>query len=333
MSLAQRVGQLFMVDCPSTAVASATVAALRTQHVGAVILDGTSDLSVGATRSITDQLQGYSSARVKLFIATDQEGGLVQRLQGPGFSTIPSAVQQGHRSLAALRRSAAVWGDQLRRAGVNVNLAPVLDTVPADSPGNPPIGDLDREYGHTPKAAARHGVAYALGMAHANVDATAKHFPGLGRVRGNTDTSSGVTDPTTRRNDPYLKPFVAAVNHGIPFVMMSTAIYTRIDPNRPAAFSRTIVTGMLRHELGFTGVVISDDIGAAAQVRSYSPQQRAVDFVAAGGDVVLTVEDSVVPQMSAALVTRARANATFRAKVDQAALHVLEAKQQRGLLH
>lgn len=333
MSLAQRVGQLFMVDCPSTGVAAATVAALRTNHVGAIILDGTSYDSVAATRAITDQLQGYASPHVKLFIATDQEGGLVQRLRGPGFSAIPSAVEQATLPPAAIRRDAASWGRELRRAGVNVNLAPVLDTVPSDSPGNPPIGDLDREYGHTPAHVARHGVAFAAGMADAGVDATAKHFPGLGRVAGNTDTTSGVTDSTTTRHDPYLRPYLAAVRHGVPFVMMSTAIYRRIDPGRPAAFSRTIVTGMLRGDLGFTGVVISDDLGAAVQVRGYTPGQRAVDFVAAGGDIVLTVDAGEVPAMAAALLARARANPAFRAKVNQAARHVLAAKARRGLLH
>jgi beta-N-acetylhexosaminidase len=333
MTQAQRVGQLFMVDCPTSGIRSATVTAIRRNHVGSVILDGNSTLGVRATRQITDKLQAIAPDRVKLFISTDQEGGLVQRLRGPGFSSIPSAVQQGRMRPPRLRSDAAIWGRQLRAAGVNVDLAPVLDTVPANSPGNPPIGDLDREYGHRPVVVARHGVAFALGLADARVDATGKHFPGLGRVAENTDSSSGVTDTVTTRHDRYLRPFAAAANHHVPFIMMSTAIYKRIDPGRPAAFSRTIVTGMLRGDLGFKGVIISDDISAAEQVSGYPAGRRAVNFVAAGGDIVLAVDPSVIAPMAKALLVRAQRHPAFRAKINAAALTVLQAKRARGLLH
>jgi beta-N-acetylhexosaminidase len=115
--------------------------------------------------------------------------------------------------------------------------------------------------------------------------------------------------------------------------MVSTAIYARIDPGVPAAFSRTIVTGMLRGDLGYRGVIISDDLGAAAQVRNVSAGQRAIRFVAAGGDVVLTVDASLAGAMTHALIARARNSAAFRRRVDAAALTVLQAKQAAGLLH
>jgi beta-N-acetylhexosaminidase len=332
MSEAQRVGQLFMVDCPTSGVRSATVTAIRRHHVGSVILDGDSYRSVQRIRHLTDRLQGFAPRNVRLFISTDQEGGLVQRLRGPGFSSIPSAVRQGQLPPATLRNDAAIWGRQLRAAGVNVDLAPVVDTVPANSPGNPPIGDLDREYGHRPVVVATHGVAFAQGLADAGIDATAKHFPGLGRVSQNTDTTSGVTDRVTTRHDRFLRPFAAAVKHDVPLVMMSTAIYRRIDPGRPAAFSRTIVSGMLRGDLGFTGVIISDDISAAKQVAGYPASRRAVNFVAAGGDVVLAVDPSVIAPMARALLARVHRRAGFKAKVDAAALTVLRAKHARGLL-
>jgi beta-N-acetylhexosaminidase len=333
MTEAQRVGQLLMVDCPTTGVAQATITAVQKYHVGAVILDDTSTLSVQQTATVTTGLQKLAPANDQLLISTDQEGGEVQRLQGPGFTRIPSAVVQGGWSASRLRKDAASWARQLRAAGVNVNLAPVLDTVPANSPGNPPIGDLDREYGRTPSAVAAHGVPVAEGLADGGVDATAKHFPGLGRVTGNTDTTSGVTDSVTTRHDAYLQPFASAIQAGIPFVMMSTAIYSRIDPNTPAAFSRTIVTGMLRDDLGFRGVIISDDLGAAQQVSGYSVGQRAVDFVAAGGDMVLTVSAPEASTMTRALLDKAGSDPAFAELVNAAALTVLEAKQARGLLH
>lgn len=335
MSEQERVGELLMVDCPSTGVAQATVNAIATNDVGSVILDNTNQLSVTQMAAITRSLQtqaANSGSRTKLLIATDQEGGEVQRLQGPGFSAIPSALDQGQIAPATLQADWTTWAKQLKAAGVNVDLGPVLDTVPPGFGSNPPIGDLDREYGHTPAVVSAHGVAVVAGLAAGGVDATVKHFPGLGRVRGNTDTTAGVTDTVTVRNDPYLAPYAAAVKAGAPLVMMSTAIYSKIDATEPAAFSKTIVTGILRGELGFKGVVISDDLGAAQQVASYTPGQRAVDFVAAGGDIVLTVDASQAPEMTAALLAKADADPSFKQLVDAAALRVLTAKANLGLL-
>jgi beta-N-acetylhexosaminidase len=332
MSERQRVGQLLMVDCPTSGVASATINAITVDHVGSVILDGTSTAGMQAIQTVTGQLQRLAPTGVRLFISTDQEGGLVQRLQGQGFTRIVSGVQQGTIAPRQLRRYARGWGNQLRDAGVNVNLAPVMDTVPANFGSNPPIGDLDREFGHTPQVVTAHGLAVLRGMLAAGVDPTVKHFPGLGRVTGNTDTTSGVTDTVTTRDDPYLGPFRAAVAAGVPFVMMSTAIYSHLDPGTPAAFSRPIVSGILRDSFGFHGVVISDDLGGAAQVSGYPVGQRAVRFIAAGGDMVLTVDASQAGPMTAALLARAHRDPGFRALVNAAALRVLQAKQVRGLL-
>jgi beta-N-acetylhexosaminidase len=207
-----------------------------------------------------------------------------------------------------------------------------MDTVPAGFGPNAPIGDLDREFGHTVAAVSSHGVAVVRGLAAGGVDATVKHFPGLGRVVGNTDTSSGVTDTVTTRHDAYLAPFATAIKAGVPFVMVSTAIYSQIDPHRPAAFSAIVIGDILRGDLGFTGVVISDDLGAAAQVSGYGVGRRAVEFLQAGGDLVLTVDASQAAEMAGALLAKAQNDTAFKAKVDAAALLVLEAKQARGLL-
>ena len=332
MSLPERVGQLLMVDCPSTSVAAATATAIEKYHVGSVILDGNSQLGVEATAAIVQQLQDRITRGPKLFVATDQEGGIVQRLRGPGFTSIPSAVQQGAEKPGQLQTDTTVWAGQLRAAGVNVDLAPVLDTVPAGSGSNPPIGDLDRNYGTTPDTVSSHGLAVAKGLAAAGIAATVKHFPGLGRVTQNTDTTAGVRDTITTADDPYLDPFAAAVKAGVPFVMMSTAIYTRLDPKNPAAFSSTIITGLLRDKLGFDGVVISDDLGAAKQVAHYPVAQRAVRFIAAGGDMVLTVDATQAKAMTAALIAKAEADPAFAALVDAAALRVLKAKQVAELI-
>lgn len=117
--------------------------------MGSVILTGRSTAGVGATAGVAATLERANPEAARLFVAADQEGGQVQVLRGPGFSNIPTALSQGHRAPGALRGDARQWGAQLRRAGVNVNLAPVLGTVPspAAARNNQPIGVFDREYG------------------------------------------------------------------------------------------------------------------------------------------------------------------------------------------
>ena len=203
---------------------------------------------------------------------------------------------------------------------------------PAAAAKNPPIGHFFREYGFTPALVSSRGGAFAAGLARAGVAASIKHFPGLGRVTANTDTTAGVTDTRDDPARPVPPPYAAAIKAGAPFVMMSTAIYARIDPARPAAFSKTVINTVLRGDLKFTGVVISDDLGNAKQVARWTPGARAVDFVRAGGDMVLTVNGALLQPMYAAVLAKAVADPVFRARVDSAALHVLTAKQGLGVL-
>jgi beta-N-acetylhexosaminidase len=329
MPLAARVGQLLMVGVPAAGSSDAALRQLSRYRVGGVILTGRSHAGTGATATLTARVRAAVPG-LPVLIATDQEGGAVQVLKGPGFSLLPSARSQGRLSPAELRAQARTWGGQLRAAGVRVDLAPVADTVPAGA-ANPPIGAFGRQYGSDPATVAAHASAFAAGLADAGVVPTAKHFPGLGRVGENTDVSSGVTDRVTTRTDAYLGPFRAVIRSGHPFVMMSTAVYSRIDPTRPAAFSPTVITGLLRHDLGFDGVVISDDLGAARQVSAVPTGDRAVRFVAAGGDLVLTVSPATLPAMFAALYDRAVRDPAFRAQVDRSAQRILLAKQRLGL--
>jgi beta-N-acetylhexosaminidase len=330
LPLAARVGQLLMVGVPAGGTGGAALRQLGRYRVGGVILTGRSRGGVAATAALTARIRAAVPGSPVL-IATDQEGGAVQVLKGPGFSTMPSARSQGALGSAELRERARTWGGQLRAAGVRADLAPVADTVPAGA-ANPPIGDFDRQYGSDPATVAAHATAFAAGLADAGVVPTAKHFPGLGRVTENTDVSSGVTDRVTIRADPYLGPFRAVIGTDHPFVMISSAVYRTIDPAQPAAFSSTVVTGMLRHDFGFDGVVISDDLGAARQVSAVPVGDRAVRFVAAGGDLVLTVSPATLPAMFAALYDRAGRDPAFRAAVDRSARRILLAKQRLGLV-
>jgi beta-N-acetylhexosaminidase len=337
MSQAQRVGQLFMSPVTSTGMKTAEATAISQGRVGSVILMGHTSLGTAAVKPVADRVQALApvvkGVKVRMLVSTDQEGGQVQVLKGPGFSTMPSAVTQGQWSASQLQSSAAQWARQLQAAGVNMNLAPVADTVPPDLVSvNAPIGQLDREYGTTPSTVATHSDAFLRGMRQGGVVPTAKHFPGLGRVRGNTDLTANVVDSTTTRTDPFLQPFRSAVQAGVPFVMVSSATYSRIDSAHQAAFSSVVIRDMLRGSLGFKGAVISDDLGRAVAVSDRTPAQRALDFIGAGGNLVLTVRASDIGPMTSAVISRMATDAALRASVDDSVRRVLTAKHNAGLL-
>ncbi|WP_425956088.1 glycoside hydrolase family 3 N-terminal domain-containing protein [Xylanimonas sp. McL0601] len=332
-TLTQKVGQLLMVGLHVAGSRTADVSAILHQRVGGLFLSGRTTAGVVRVRNLVNAYRALANKneRVPVLVATDQEGGYVQVLRGPGFSTIPPATKQV--SLPNLTGSATTWGRQLVAAGVDVNLAPVADLVPRSlASANLPIGYYLRNYGFGTTQVVGGASAFATGMRRAGVVPTLKHFPGLGQVTKNTDTSSHVTDTVTTSTSASVGVFrdvltrTSAGTAPKPWVMMSTAIYTKIDPNRPAAFSPTVV-GVLRQKLGFHGVIITDDLSAAAQVKAWSPGTRAVMAINAGCDVVLASADpSVAPAMANALMARARADKTFAAKVDAAVRLVLAAK-------
>nr|MBA3412003.1 glycoside hydrolase family 3 protein [Geodermatophilaceae bacterium] len=231
--------------------------------VGSVFLAGRSGAGAEAIgRAVTmTQIQGLNATGTFLQVAADQEGGLVQTLTGPGFSPIPSALVQGQLSTQELVIQTAALAAELAQAGITLNLAPVADTVPAGTAaGNPPIGASDRQYGADPQEVAAAVGAVVGVLESAGVGAAVKHFPGLGRVTANTDTSDRAVDEQTTVDDPAMQPFLAGIQAGATAMMISSASYPQLDPLNLAAFSPAVIGDLLRDQLGFTGVVVSDDL-------------------------------------------------------------------------
>jgi beta-N-acetylhexosaminidase len=336
MTPAEQAGQLVMVGLPSSGSSRAAAAQVATQHLGGVVLLGgwsgatTVSAAVGRVQSAA-----RGAGMPGVLVAADQEGGAVQQLRGAGFGAIPSARVQASWPLADLTAAARRWAGELRAAGVTVDLSPVADTVPpALGSHNQPIGRYGRDF--VPGDPARNAVnvaAVVTGVLEGGVAPTLKHFPGLGRVTGNTDvTASGTTDSTTAAGDPYLQPFAAGIRAGAPLVMVSSARYPRIDPDHQAMFSGAVVTGLLRQRIGFRGVVVSDDMGAARAVAGVPVSQRVVLFVGAGGDIALTAAPGQAPTMVAALTARMRTSGAFAARVRAATERVLALKLRLGLV-
>ncbi|MCK9921018.1 hypothetical protein MXD61_03700 [Frankia sp. AgPm24] len=329
-----QAGQVVMVGVPITE-ARAAVDVVRRSRLGGVFLAGRSTQpasELGADlRAVQDAAR--RDVGIALHIAVDQEGGQVQTLSGAGFERIPNAVEQGRWDASDLRERTASWARALAGAGVTLDLAPVADTVAAGTArANPPIGVSQRNFGTDPD-----GVAAALGvvipaMQDSGLLATAKHFPGLGRVHANTDTSTEAVDDVADPSDPNLEPFRTAISADTAAMMVSLARYPRLDPAALAVFSQPIITGLLRGQLGFRGLVMSDDLGAAVAVGSVPVGERAVRFIAAGGDLALSVRGADGVTMSTALAAAAHRDPTFAHRLAEAATAVLTSKARAGLL-
>ena len=334
MTDTQRAGQLVMAAL-QPGPATGLDPYISEQGLGSMLYLGGwkgADTVTAASEHLQDVAPTVDGTKVGMLIAADQEGGEVQQLTGSGFTTIPSGLEQAED--ADLRDSAKGWGTELKNAGVNVNLAPTTDTVPDDiGRANEPIGKWSRQYGSTPKAASKGADDFARGMQDAGVEPVTKHFPGIGRITGNTDlTAEGTADETPTTKDPYLAPFADNIEGGTQIVMVGSARYPKIDGDTPALFSEKIVTDLLREQMGFDRLVVTDDVGAAKSVAATPVGERATKFVDAGGDMVLTAEPSQVSTMVDALTAKAEEDEAFATKMDASVTRVLTLKEDMGLL-
>ncbi|MGE8692701.1 glycoside hydrolase family 3 N-terminal domain-containing protein [Bifidobacterium bifidum] len=332
MSLDERAGQLIMAPMFAGGNPADLSALISTRHVGSVVLIGNWNNGTAAAKTAADALQSYAPSGNQLIVSTDQEGGQVQHLKGSGFDTMPSAVAQGQMSADTLRSSAKTWGGQLKQAGINVDLAPVLGTVQVKRSSNAPIGALNRDFGLDSNGNAQHGIAFIEGMRDAGVGATVKHYPGLGAVTGNTDfTTEGILDTTTTLDDEEIGAFNTTIKQAKPaMVMMSLATYQRIDSSAPAAFSSKIIDGTLRGSVGYDGVVISDSLSAAA-VSGIATKDLGVRLVDAGGDLACIGDTSYVTPILDGIIARAQSDPAFAKKVTASATRVMTLKYQMGL--
>ncbi|WP_205289287.1 glycoside hydrolase family 3 protein [Microbacterium arborescens] len=323
------VGQVLMVGTPVDRVSPDAAAAIRDRGVGGLFLHGRSSSGVEATAALVAQFRDLAiDGSPKLWVATDQEGGEVQVLSGPGFDEIPYAIRQADLGPDALRTAATAWGGQLAAAGIDVNLAPVADIVTSAETrvNNPPIGALGRQYGYDEQVVAAGAGAFADGMRASGVLPTFKHFPGLGRVDANTDYTAEVLDSVVSADSPDVDVYRELTASGPSLVMVGTARYQNIDPDNPAAFSPAVLD-LLRGRVGFDGVVITDDLSAAAAAEIVAPGDRAVEALSAGVDIVLASADpTVLPAMYDAVLARAQSDPAFAARVDESCGRVLEAK-------
>ncbi len=317
---AQLAGQRIVVGLEGTAISPDLRRAVRTGRIAGAVLFESSFPSRAAGRRLITRLQAIQrppALRDPLLIMVDQEGGLVKRIDG---APTLSARQMGARGAAVSRAQGRRTAASLRRLGVNVNLAPVLDVA---RPGGE-IAATERGFGASAAKVEATAIPFAEALEAGGVAATAKHFPGLGAAGENTDVAVetiGLSKQRLRAVDGA--PFAAFVAAGGDLVMLSNAIYPAFS-ERPAAFARQIATGELRGWLGFEGVSITDALGATGARDFGGPAKAGLAAARAGVDLLLFNDLATAETGYRALLTTYRTNQLPRAEFQASAQRVLD---------
>ena len=314
LTVRDAVGQMFIVGMSGTDPDYYIEKMIRERNIGGVLLFGYNMKSEEQTKELTESLQRLSMATVPaipLFVAVDYEGGEVQ--SAPWVSTQPSAAEVGVRADPKESRSIAERvGRELRRGGVNTNLAPVVDTGHGAAIGN-------RSYGDDPAIVGRMGAAAVKGFEDAGVVSAAKHFPNHGPALEDSHVGRPRIDHDMQAMvQRDLPPFRAAIEAGVPMIMTGHLVYPAIDPDWPASLSPAAMR-LLRGELGFDGAIVTDDLAMEGAKRGETTTRATVTAVTAGADLLLisgppeeqaAAYDAVVTAVESGEIPRERIDAS-----------------------
>ncbi|WP_342779084.1 beta-N-acetylhexosaminidase [Paenibacillus hemerocallicola] len=332
MTLRHKIGQMLHCGFHGYEPGEDIARLIRERHIGGVILFARNVRDVRQVAAMNAEFQriALEAGVPPLTIAIDQEGGMVARLTD-GVALMPGnmAIAAGGEPQAAYE-AARVTGEELRALGINLNYAPVLDVNV--NPGNPVIGV--RSYGESPELVGEYGVRAIRGLQEAGVTATAKHFPG----HGDTDVDSHLDLPTIAhgRERIYgieLAPFVRAIEEGIDAIMSSHIYFPSFETEkRPVTLSRNVLTGLLREELGFDGVIMTDCMEMKAIADHYGTVAAAVLAVEAGADCVLiSHRHDLQEEAIEALVAAVESGRLSEARIDESVERLLAMKRKRGV--
>ncbi len=284
-TLEQLVGQKLMITMAGRKPSQALLRRVRRGQIGGVVLLARNvGTRAGVTR-LTRQLQRAAAegGQPPLLISIDQEGGTVKRVSwAPPTVTVPEMGR--FRSTRLARTQGARTGEALRRLGINMDLAPVAD-IPRSAASF--MLRQGRTFSTDAALTSELANAFADGLISRGVLPTMKHFPGIGRATRNTDrfVDTVAASKAALRSD--LRPYRKAIRRDIPLIMLSNATYSAYDQRNAAGWSRRIATGLLRHELGFEGVSITDSLNGTANARSTTVRRLAFEAARAGVDMLL----------------------------------------------
>jgi beta-N-acetylhexosaminidase len=287
MTLREQVGRLFMLGFTGTTVSPELAQRLADRRPAGVILFARNLEHPEQIARLTNALQ-EQAAGSPLLIAIDQEGGRVSRLPSDFTIFPPSASFGVCRSPELTREAAAVTARELRAVGINMNMAPVLDIHSNEA--NPIIGD--RAFSAAAETVSELGAAAIAGLQDNRVVACGKHFPGHGETSADSHKELPTVGlPAEQLRHRELKPFVRAIACSVGAIMTAHVRYPALDPARPATLSPAILTDLLRTELGFDGVTVTDDLEMRAILDHHGIEEAAVQAVQAGADLLLICQD------------------------------------------
>jgi len=318
-------GQLFSVGFEGTAAPSNLVTRIADGEVGAVMLFRPNIESPAQVAGLVGRLRSVVREGPGLVVSVDQEGGRVQRLKSPLTEWPAMGVVGRELDLSRIELLGRFLGDELAALGIGWNLAPVLDVH--TNPANPVIGD--RAFASDPKVAAAAAIAFWQGLRKAGVAGCGKHFPG----HGDTHVDSHLELPTVEHDDDRLRsvelaPFVAAIDAGFEALMTAHVVYPAWDPGVPATLSKRILSGILREEFGFKGLLVSDDLQMKAVADRYETRELIIEALMAGVDhfLIRGPEERQV-QAYEALVQTAQTDMNVASRVAEAAERMATFKQ------
>jgi len=313
-SLQHLVGEKLVVSMDGTTPSTKLLDRARRGRIGGVIIHGTNFSSAAQLEHIASALQQAAAdgGQPPLLIAVDQEGGSVKTVKWiPPTLSPPQMGDLGSSDTA--RSQGRKTGAALANLGINTDFAPVAD-VPVSTSSF--IYQQGRSWSFSARETSRLANAFALGLADRSALATMKHFPGLGFARRTTDDFVVHIDATKSQLAPGLKPYRRAVTNGVPLVMLSNAIYKAYDRSHAAGWSHAIGTGLLRGQLGFKGVTITDSLDGAAHARAIATNPLALKAARAGTDMLLlTGTEAASESVYKTLIAAGQADALPKARL------------------
>lgn len=324
MTLKEKIGQCLMVGFEGTHPPREILRLVEEYGLGGVIL---------FKRNITDPFQlaqlittlQKKSTRAPLFIALDCEGGRVSRLPPPFTHFPPLSFIGTLNSVPLSYRVGEIMATELRAAGINMNLAPVLDVN--TNPANPVIGD--RSLGRDPLLVSRLGLAIIAGLQDNGVIACGKHFPGHGDTSTDSHRELPVSPHSLKRlQEVELRPFYHATQNGLASIMTAHVLYPKLDAKQPATLSPKIVNGLLRQRLGFAGVVLTDDLAMEAITSHHTIQEAGLLALHAGCDILLCSPPDAHREMCETLLTAVQKGTLSEERITQSLSRILSLKER-----
>lgn len=342
--LMKKIGQMLIVGFRGTEVNenSQIVKDINQYDVGGIILfdrDAPSKsfprniVNPEQTKKLITDIKQLSSSDI--FVSIDAEGGLINRLKEKyGFVNIPSPEDMGKDTPEKTKENAVIIGKELKDLGFNVDFAPVVDVNV--NPDNPVIGYLGRSFSEDPEKVATYASKFIEGLNQENIISAIKHFPGHGS--STADSHLGMVDVTKTYKQEELIPYQRLIENGYSqMVMTAHIVNTNIDPDYPATLSPKFIKNILRDQLKFNGVVVSDDMNMGAIVDNYGFNEALVKAINAGCDMLIisnngtTYNENVVKESVEAIFKAVKRGEISEEQIDQSIQRIQELKQRYGV--